>query len=129
MRYLDVEALVRVAAHAIDPQEVKIRELGLLSASAHRPQTVAFGFEPYPTIPEKAAALLVSLALNHCLVDGNKRLALAAALTFIRINAGRLPSMSNDEAYDLVIAVCEHRADVPEVADAFRKAGVPDAAV
>jgi death-on-curing protein len=69
---------------------------------------------------------MVSLALNHALVDGNKRLALSASLLFCHINAGRLPTFSNDEAYDLVIAVCEHRADVPEVAEALRKAGVPD---
>ena len=98
--------------------------VSLLSASAARPQTLAFGFEPYPTLAEKAAALLVSLTMNHCLIDGNKRLALAAALTFCAVNTGRVPTMSNDDAYDLVIAVCERQADVPEVAEALRKAGV-----
>ncbi|MEJ7742912.1 MAG: Fic family protein [Nocardioidaceae bacterium] len=39
---------------------------------------------PTPTgsVEEKAAALLHSLARNHALVDGNKRLALAAAIAF-----------------------------------------------
>jgi death-on-curing protein len=129
VKYIDVEALLRIAALAIEPQQVTVRDAGLLGASAARPQTVAFGFEPYPSVPEKAGALLVSLALNHALLDGNKRLALAAALTFCRINTGRLPRWSNDEAYDLVIAVCEHRADVPEVADALRHGGIPDAAL
>ncbi len=126
MKYFDVEALLRIAALALDPQEVKVREWGLLSASAARPQTAAFGFEPYPTVPDKAGALLVSLALNHALVDGNKRLALSAALAFCKINTGVLPQWSNDDAYDLVIAVCEHRAGVPEVAAALRAGGVPD---
>jgi death on curing protein len=126
VKYFDVEALLRIAAHAIDPQEVKVREWGLLSASSARPQTVAFGFEPYLTVPEKAAALLVSLALNHALVDGNKRLALAAALAFCKVNTGFLPAMTNDAAYDMVIAVCEHRLDVPEVAETLRAAGIPN---
>jgi death on curing protein len=126
VKYLDVEALLRVAALAIRPQEVKVREWGLLSASAERPRTQVFGHEPYPTVPDKAAALLVSLALNHTLVDGNKRLALSAALVFCRINTGRLPTLTNDEAYDLVIAVCEHRADVPDVAETLRRCGIPD---
>lgn len=126
MRYFSEEDLIRIAGHAIEPQEVKIRELGLLSASAHRPQTFAFGYEPYPTVPDKAAALLVSLALNHCLVDGNKRLALSAGFLFCRLNTGRLPDLTNDEAYDLVILVCEHEFDVPQVADVLRKAGIPD---
>lgn len=126
MIYLDIEHLLRVAAHAIAPQEVKVREMGLLSASAARPQTVAFGFEPYPTVPEKAAALMVSLALNHCLFDGNKRLAFSAALVFCLINTGHLMEMPDNEAYDMVIAICEHRIDVPEVAELLRRAGIPD---
>jgi len=32
--------------------------------------------------------------------------------------------MTNDQAYDLVIAVCEHRMDVKEVAEALRAAGI-----
>lgn len=103
-----------------------VRELGLLGASAARPQTIAFGFEPYETVADKAAALLVSIALNHALLDGNKRLALAAALAFCTVNTGREPVMTNDDAYDLVIAVVEHRIDVPEVAEVFRRAGITE---
>jgi death on curing protein len=36
------------------------------------------------------------------LVDGNKRLALAAAIAFFGINGYRL-TLTNDEAYDLII--------------------------
>ena len=125
MIYFDVEDLLLITEQVL-PSRPLVREWGLLSASAHRPQTLAFGYEPYPTVPEKAAALLVSLAMNHCLVDGNKRLALAAAFAFCVVNTGVQPMMTNDDAYDLVIAVCEHRIDVPGVADALRKAGVPD---
>jgi len=56
--YLDVEDLVNIAAAVIAPQDVVIRDVGLLTMSAHRPQTRAFGHEPYPTIADKAAALL-----------------------------------------------------------------------
>jgi death-on-curing protein len=125
--YLEVEDLLRIAAQVLG-KPPQVREWGLLSASAARPQTVAFGFEPYPTVPEKAGALLVSLALNHCLIDGNKRLALAAALTFCVINTGVRPILGNDQAHELVIAVCEHRIDIPELAGALRDAGVPDIA-
>lgn len=125
MIYFDVEDLLLIAQEVIGGKPV-VRELGLLGASAARPQTIAFGFEPYPTVAEKAAALLVSIALNHALLDGNKRLALAAALVFCSVNTGREPVMTNDEAYDLVIAVVEHQIDVPEVAEAFRRAGVTE---
>ena len=58
----------------------------------------------------KAAALLHSLARNHGLVDGNKRLALAGTIAFLGLNGLRL-SLSNDEAYDLVMAVAAGELD------------------
>jgi death-on-curing protein len=55
-----------------------------------RPQASAFVGEAYSTLEEKAAALLHSLARNHALIDGNKRLALAATIAFLGINGRRL---------------------------------------
>jgi death on curing protein len=51
-----------------------------------------------------------SLARNHPLVDGNKRLALAAAIVFLGVNGHRL-TLSNDEAYELTMAVASGRLD------------------
>ena len=76
----------------------------------------AFGEDAYPTIHEKAAALLHSLARNHALVDGNKRLAFAGTIAFLGMNGLRL-TFTNDEAYDLVIAVATGQLDdVPAIA-------------
>ena len=52
-----------------------IRDLGLIDSAVARPRSSAFGEDAYPTVALKAAALLHSLAANHGLVDGNKRLA------------------------------------------------------
>lgn len=69
------------------------------------------------TCTTKAAALLHSLAKNHALVDGNKRLALAAAIAFLGINGERL-RMSQDEAYELVTAVAAGEIDeLQQIAD------------
>lgn len=81
-----------------------IRDAGLLESALARPRASAFGRDAYPRIHAKAAALLQSLARNHGFVDGNKRLALAATLAFYGVNGLRL-TLTNDEAYDLVIAV------------------------
>lgn len=124
MIYLDTDDLVEIAAQLLDPQPVIIRDLGLLSMSAHRPQTQAFGHEPYPTVADKAAALLVSICMNHPLQDGNKRLALGAAWVFCGMNGGRQPDMSNDAAYELVMAVATGGFDVKEVSAALREAGI-----
>jgi death-on-curing protein len=67
-------------------------------------------------VHEQSAALLHSLARNHALVDGNNCLALAATSTFMWINGERL-TLSNDEAYDLVIEVATGQLnDVPAIA-------------
>jgi death on curing protein len=100
--YLDLDDLLHVAARTLG--SVEVRDAGLLESALARPRSSAFGEEAYPSIHAKAAALLHSLARNHALVDGNKRLALAATIAFYGLNGMRL-TLTNDEAYDLVIAV------------------------
>ena len=120
--YLTVDDLLYIAGRTLG-DEPAVRDAGLLGAAAARPQTVVFGHDPYPTLAEKAAALMHSLARNHCLVDGNKRLALAATAVFCEIN-GCLVTMSNDLAYDLTMRVAQGQADVPDIAKALHAAGV-----
>ena len=62
-----------------------IRDPGALKAAFFRPQT---GY--YEDIVMEAAALMESLANNHPFVDGNKRIAFAAADVFLRVNGWRL---------------------------------------
>lgn len=74
------------------------------------------GHDAYPTVVDRAAALLHSVAGNHALVDGNKRLALAALLAFLGLNDVRL-TLDNAGAYDLVMAVAAGELDdVPGIA-------------
>lgn len=108
MIYLDLEDLLHIAERTLG--NVEIRDLGLLEAAAARPQASAFGDDAYPSILEKAAALIHSVARNHALVDGNKRLALASGIAFLGINGLRL-TMSNDEAYDLIISIATGQLD------------------
>ena len=44
------------------------------------------GYDVYPTIYEKAARLGFGLAQNHAFIDGNKRIAAQAVLTFLALN-------------------------------------------
>lgn len=102
MIYLDLEELLFVAERVLP--EVLIRDVGLLEAALARPQATVFGADAYPDVLTKAAALLHSIASNRGLIDGNKRLALAAAIAFLGMNGHRL-ALSNDQAYELVISV------------------------
>ena len=109
MIFLDLDALLHIATRTLEaPPE--IRDVGLLESALARPQATAFGQDAYPTIHDKAAALLHSLARNHALVDGNKRVALAATIAFYGINGLRL-TFSQDDAYDFVIDVATGALD------------------
>lgn len=111
--YLTVEDLLLVAEGILD--EVVVRDLGLLAAAAGRPRTSVFGRDAYPTFAEKAAALLHSLARNHALVDGNKRVAWAATRVLCLLN-GRDLAYAIDDAEAVVIGAAAGDRDVPELA-------------
>jgi death-on-curing protein len=114
--FLDLESLLHIATRVLGG-EPDVRDYGLLESAVARPQATAFGEDAYPTIYEKAAALLHSLARNHALIDGNKRLSLSTTIAFLGMNGIRL-TLSNDDAYDLVIRVATGELeDVPRIAD------------
>jgi death on curing protein len=85
----------------------------LLESALARPQATAFDADAYPDLGAKAAALLHSLARNHALVDGNKRLSLAGLIAFYGVNGRRL-TLTNDQAYDLIVAVADGTLDAVE---------------
>jgi death on curing protein len=94
---------------------LQVRDFGLLDSAAHRPAATVFGDDAYPGLDNKAAVLLESIARNHPLLDGNKRLAWVAAVVFYGINGVTLRA-PQDPAYELVVAVAEGRLPYPEVA-------------
>lgn len=81
-----------------------VRDVGLLDSAAHRPSSVVFGKDVYPSIDAKAAALLESLVKIHTLVDGNKRLGWLAVVVFYGLNEIMLEA-PDDDVYNLVIDV------------------------
>lgn len=112
MIYLTLPELLHVAERVLG-REPPVRDIGLLEAAVARPQATVFGADAYPDLDTKAAALLHSLARNHALLDGNKRLSLAAVIAFYGVNGRRL-TLTNDGAYDLVIAVAAGQLDSAE---------------
>jgi death-on-curing protein len=111
--FLDLDSLLHIATRVLGTDPV-VRDYGLLESALARPMASVFGEDAYPGIHAKAASLLHSLARNHALVDGNKRLTLAATIAFLGMNGIKL-TLTNDAAYDLVIAVATGALD--DVAD------------
>jgi len=117
--FLGLDSLLHVAAKVLGNDPV-VRDYGLLESALARPRASVLGSDAYVDLYDKAGALLHSLARNHALVDGNKRLALAATVAFLGINGQQL-TLTNDEAYDLVIAVATGRLDdVTSIANVLR---------
>jgi death-on-curing protein len=101
--YLTLEEILGVAARVVG-SDVALRDAGLLEAALACPRASAFGADVYPDLHPKAAALLLFICQNYALIDGSKRLALSATIVMLAVN-GRKLTITNDEAYDLVIAV------------------------
>jgi death-on-curing protein len=110
--YLTLPELHHVAKRTLGANFI-VRDYGLLEAALARPQATVFGKDAYPTLDGKAAALLHSVARNHALIDGNKRLGLAALIAFYGLNGRRL-ILTNDAAYNLVINVASGQLDTAD---------------
>jgi death-on-curing protein len=102
MEYLTLDDILnirnQVSAAANDRFEIMSTN-ALMSALA-APRRSAFGAEAFPSLAEKAGALVYSLIQNHPFWDGNKRIATAALRLFLERNNARLttdPGLSRDE--------------------------------
>lgn len=114
--YLDLEDLLgMIRMLGVGP----VRDVGLLESALARPRASAFGEDVYATIDLKAAALLHSLARNHALVDGNKRLAWLAVVVFLDLNGCEV-ALRDDEAFDLVVDVARGAIDARAIAERWR---------
>lgn len=107
-RFLTVELVLLVSGDVIGSPPV-VRDYGLLEAAVARPQATVFGEDAYPTLWAKAGALLHSLAANHALVDGNKRTAVHATLTFLELNGINTGEPDEDEIIAVALDVAEGR--------------------
>jgi death-on-curing protein len=101
-----------------------VRDLDLLASAVGRPQASYGGQDLYPTIFDKAAALLDSLVRNHPFVDGNKRVGITAAGIFLRHNGYRLTA-SNTDLEHFTLRVARSETTVEEIADWLRRHSHP----
>jgi death-on-curing protein len=118
--YLDSDDLLAAATAALG-RPPDVRDWGLLSSALSRPQASMYGEQAYPTLHEKAAALLDSLARNHALVDGNQRLAWVATRLFYIFNGLDLRAPDVDEGEAFVLSVAVGDLDMPAITTPLTK--------
>lgn len=92
-----------------------LADQGKLEAALARPQATVFGDDAFPTLAEKAAALLQAVVIGHPFFDGNKRAALGSTLFLLEINGIDVLGADHDALYDFVIAVTT--GELRELAD------------
>ena len=117
--YLELADILKLAREII--ADFRVREIGLLESAVARPKTSVFGEDAYLTFAEKTAALLHSIARNHALIDGNKRLAWSAARLFCLMNDLDI-NMKQDKAYEMVVGVAAGQIEMDELVKILKKA-------
>lgn len=97
-----------------------LRDFGLLESSVMRPRATFGGKDLYSTIFEKAASLIHSLLMNHMFVDGNKRTAMFAGMTFLELNGYKFFA-GNDEVVSFALKIENQKLTVEEITKWLKK--------
>jgi death-on-curing protein len=85
-----------------------IRDVGHLRSVLARPQNLLAYGESRPSVFDLAACYGFGLAKGHCFVDGNKRIALIATLTFLELH-GWLLNAPREQTIARVLELVEGR--------------------
>jgi death-on-curing protein len=118
MNCLTLEQLLEIHALVVKSTggSTGLRDLGRLeSVIATQTQNV-FGAELYPSIFDKAAAVIRSIIADHPFVDGNKRTAMLSGLTLLEINSKHFKAKPG-EIEDFAVVIAIKNIDVPQISN------------
>ncbi|PZM67368.1 type II toxin-antitoxin system death-on-curing family toxin [Paenibacillus dendritiformis] len=101
-----------------DMEQAGVKDHSLLESAVYRPQQSVFGEDAYPTLFEKAAALVDSLAKNHCFHNGNKRTAYLSVKSFLKINGYHL-KMEREFAVNFMVDIVNGKYSIADMAQIF----------
>ena len=125
VEYLDLADFITIAAAVTGQSEaivLRVANLDLADSALHSPSAGFGDTEFYPDFVDKAAVLLVHLATNHPLPDGNKRAAWVALRMFIEINEWQWTTKPTiDEAEDVVLRVASGKWSATEASQWLRQ--------
>ncbi len=118
IQYLYLDEVIEIG-EALIP-DFRIRDIGLLESAVNRPEMTIYGQEAYKTLAEKIAALMHSLASNHALVDGNKRITWSSGRVFAILNGCDF-DVEVDEAEKVIVALASGDLDAKSLAPIIEK--------
>jgi death-on-curing protein len=122
--YVDLVDYLAIAAEltGLEPPKLqRVTKIELAESALHAPAAGFGETEFYPDFIDKAALLLVRLAKNHPLPDGNKRAAWVSLRLFVEINDWTWRTTpSIDEAEQAVLSVASGTWGETDTADWLR---------
>ncbi len=118
IQYLSLDEEIEIGMALIP--DFRIRDIGLLESAVNRPEMTVYGQEAYKTLAEKIAALMHSLASNHALVDGNKRITWSCGRVFAILNGCDF-EVDVDEAERVIVALASGELDAKSLAPIIEK--------
>ena len=86
-----------------------IKDENMLESAINAPFQTFAGEDFFPTIYQKAARLGFGIVSNHPFVDGNKRTAAHAMVTFLETNDIEI-RYTNDELSEIFLAIADDKA-------------------
>jgi death on curing protein len=112
---LRLEAVIAIQSRFGEGGGLRDRES--LEGSLARPMQTGYGTDLYPTVMQKAAALLHGLSTTQPFHNGNKRTAWTCCVTFLRQHDLRVcDEVTEEEIIEFVLRISNGVHDVPEVA-------------
>lgn len=97
-----------------------IRDMGRLEAVIASQTQEVFGKILYPSIVEKAAAVIRGMIADHPFVDGNKRTVMLAGLTLLKQNNMNI-SLKPKELEDFAVKVAVEHLSIENIASWLEK--------
>ena len=117
MKTIGLEQLLQIHVLVVDCTggSMGLRDLSRLEAAIATQTQSVFDEELYPSVIEKAAAIIRGIAADHPFVDGNKPTAMLAGLTLLGINDFQFSAQSS-EIENFAVRIAIDKLDVPAIA-------------
>lgn len=112
---LAVETVLEIHAELADGGPLINRDA--LESALARPLQEPFNIIAYPTLIEKAAALLDGLVRAHAFLNGNKRIAWTCCVTYLEAHQVRLAPIPATEVAEFVVSVVVHKYSINDIAE------------
>lgn len=122
LAFLSVEQVLEVHRRGIEEHggSPELRDRGLLESAVAMPKAQFGGQFLHDGLPAMTAAYLFHLCKNHPFVDGNKRVSVATAETFVLVNDHELDA-TDKELEVLTLGIADSSLTKEDAIAFFRK--------